>query len=52
MTKAFDSVEFQRERRVELSKKLAKMSKEEILKYFKSRGYSTKRKKVKRATTA
>ncbi len=36
MPKKFDSVKFQRGRRAEISKKIAKMSPEEIVTYFKS----------------
>ena len=36
-TKAFDTVEFMRELRKELSEKLLKMSKEEIVEYFRQR---------------
>jgi hypothetical protein len=35
MSKAFDAVKFQRERRTELSKKLSKMTAKEIVEYFK-----------------
>jgi hypothetical protein len=53
MKKPFDAVKFQRERRTQLSRKLAAMSPEEILKYFRSRRSSAKpTKKAKRATSA
>ena len=39
--KKFDAVAFMREQRDQLSKKLAKMSKEEILSYFKRGSKST-----------
>ena len=35
--KTFDAVKFMREQRDRLSKKLSKMTKEEILRYFKER---------------
>ena len=35
--KAFDAVKFMREQRDKLSEKLSKMTKEEILEYFKKR---------------
>ncbi len=39
--KEFDAVNFMREQRNKLSKKLAKMSKEEIIEYFKKRKNKT-----------
>ena len=39
--KTFDSVQFMREQRERLSEMLAKMSKEEILEYFKKRKTQT-----------
>lgn len=35
MTKSFDAVKFQRERRSELSKKLSKMTTKQVVEYFK-----------------
>jgi hypothetical protein len=35
MSKTFDAVKFQRERRTEMSKKLSKMTAREIVEYFK-----------------
>jgi len=39
--KTFDAVKFMREQRDKLSDKLAKMTKEEILEYFKKRNTQT-----------
>jgi len=39
--KTFDSVKFMRQQREKLSEKLAKMTKEEILEYFKNRKTQT-----------
>lgn len=39
--KTFDAVEFMRQQRDKLSEKLANMSKEEILEYFKKRKTTT-----------
>lgn len=39
--KTFDAVEFMRQQRDRLSEKLAKMTKEEILEYFKNRKAQT-----------
>jgi hypothetical protein len=39
--KTFDAVKFMRQQRDELSKKLSKMTKEEILNYFKKRKKQT-----------
>ena len=40
--KTFDAVQFMREQRDKLSKKLSKMTKEEILEYFKRRKAASK----------
>ncbi len=40
--KTFDAVKFMRQQRSKLSDKLSKMSKEEILEYFKNRKAGTK----------
>ena len=40
--KTFDAVKFMRQQRDELSEKLAKMTKEEILEYFRKRKTETK----------
>lgn len=40
--KTFDAVKFMREQRDKLSKKLAKMTKEEILDYFKNQDSKSK----------
>ncbi len=40
--KTFDAVKFMRQQRDKLSEKLAKMTKEEILEYFKKRQAQTK----------
>lgn len=42
--KAFDSVDFMREQRTKLSEKLNKMTKQEIVEYFKKRKTETKTK--------
>jgi c-di-AMP phosphodiesterase-like protein len=42
--KTFDAVKFMREQRDRLTKKLSKMTKEEILEYFKKRKTQTTRK--------
>jgi hypothetical protein len=39
--KSFDAVKFMRQQREKLSEKLSKMSKEEILEYFKARKSQT-----------
>jgi hypothetical protein len=39
--KTFDSVEYMRQQRYQLSKKLSKMTKEEILEYFNNRNTKT-----------
>jgi len=40
--KAFDAVKFMRQQRDNLSEKLSKMTKQEILEYFKKRSVQTK----------
>lgn len=40
--KTFDSVKFMRQQRDKLSEKLAKMTKQEVLEYFKKRKTQTK----------
>ena len=50
MKKTFDAVTFQRERRKTLSAKLAKMSPEQIVKYFQSMEMTPRRRVRSRAT--
>jgi hypothetical protein len=47
MKKTFDAVEFQRERRAELSRKLAKMTPEEAIEYFRKSVKPMKKKDTK-----
>ncbi|MBI4549080.1 MAG: hypothetical protein HY707_13940 [Ignavibacteriae bacterium] len=52
MNKMFDAVKFQRERRRSLAEKLTKMTPKEMVKFFKSFGPATSRRKRMRTTSA